>query len=122
MPVCTRCNLDKPENAFKKLNSGNRGSVCYRCNKGLPPLQQSTPDVDQVLTDAEILESQKTPLQTAYDTRAAERAKRDLRKEHSALLEENETLRAKLGEVEKIGSGPRAAYHFVRADPTKGDA
>lgn len=97
MKVCKRCALEKPETKFKLLRSGNRGSFCYRCCEGKPPLaaEPVTPVAPHV-----------NPAQTAHEARQAERAKRDLKAEHSAILDENEVLRDRIAELVKMQKAP----------------
>jgi hypothetical protein len=37
VPVCKRCDLDKPPKSFEKLSGGRLRGTCYRCRLGKPP-------------------------------------------------------------------------------------
>lgn len=124
-----RCSAghDAPESEFS-VDLGNSRGLRYYCKKHeaerrrrdrvkrrgehladtLPPDARPTPPMAP------------PPIETARAARDDARAKRDLRNEHSALLEENEHLRAKLGEVERMARPSIVSYE--PAPDIKGDA
>lgn len=63
----------------------------------------------------------KPPLEQAYEHHAAERERRDLKREHTALVEENTRLRAQLSEVGKMRAAPEVIV-YKQAAHMRGDA
>lgn len=131
MKVCKRCNFPKPECAFQKTPDGKaRRHTCTRCRNGKPP----KPYPVELLDPAEAIditvdvptdnpparlsaeahpagvstpaEPQLTPLEQAYAEARKAKEKRDLRREHSSLVEENQRLKEQIGELVKMQKPP----------------
>lgn len=113
---CGKCQKFKPVAAFNR-NRARSDGFCHQCRDcanaagraRTATRQVGDFDIDVVLTDVmrPIPEkSVKTPLENAYAERAKEQEKRDLRREHGSLIEENTRLRAELHEVGRMGKAP----------------
>jgi len=123
--VCCRatCHLagqPQPLAAFGRLSCrpDGRRSDCLKCNRQYQRARRSPAQPDP--NDFEITE-EVSPLEVAQQAHQQAQQRRDLRTEHTALLDENARLRTLLGAASRVvGGGTHPP--IKRAQEAKGDA
>lgn len=132
---CPKCKTVKFSIGFYNTVSRPDGlsSVCKDCKRaGTRARYEATkaanaadeiPEFEITMEDPaiEAVFAEPDPVAAAYAQRDAERDKRDLKREHRALLEENETLKRKLGAVTQM-SAPPALTVITRGSDSGGDS
>lgn len=105
---CTKDGFDYYCSACKRKDGSDRRKRYVQANtraKQHPTAaQEPTPEPEIVIDVQE--PAPATPLEQAYHAVAEQRSKRDLRREHGALIEENERLKNELGEVRRSQRPP----------------
>lgn len=114
--ICRSCGLALPLVKFDKAPRGLEGrrSTCRRCRDRRPA---STAAVQP----QPFIGPERNPADIAKEAFTTQRVQRDLRREHSALLEENEQLRAELADVKRLSVDP-VIQTYGKAPKTLGDA
>jgi len=114
---CTRCKSEKVETEFPK----NRPH-CKACARADHARYLAKKRAKTVVADPlEDVEITVDPIEVARSTRANEKAKRDLKTEHSALLDENESLHKRIAELVKMQKAPEIIV-YDRAASERYDA
>lgn len=83
------CGQTKPETSFEAVRNGKRRNVCHTC-RGVARRPPVKPD----------------PVRTAVAARTEERERRDLKREHSALVDELQRKEAAIAELVKMQRAP----------------
>lgn len=114
---CTRCGTREdgvtvkiyPERSVCNIcrNADRRNTAAYQARHVASTPPPPTPPLPE-----------KPPLEAAHESYQAARASRDLKAEHRALYEENQRLKALVGEVEKIGTPTIIVYERPRDERT----
>lgn len=110
--LCRKCRILKPLVAFPKSVRclGGRASTCHRCKHGKPPLTPQLPPEPAPVqipdSSAFDIDVELDPLTVAYEKHAEAKQKRDLSREHKALLEENTALKDRIGELVQMQRPP----------------
>lgn len=126
---CSKCGSNGPFYKDLKRPDG-LANQCKACESAYRKGRYSKLKRDPLETpptppEAEYLPAPATapdPLEAAHRHFADSRAKRDIKAEHGALLEENRRLKALMAEVEAMGGEPRPVVPSVSIEPVKGEA
>lgn len=120
MKTCIKCGLPKSPESFRTRSDGFVSNVCRLC--------QATECRDRRETKKTAIRATQPvipslpPLQNAYAQNRLERAKRDLKKEHGALIEENTHLRSQIENLTAFKKPPTAIVYkqskWTRSDAT----
>jgi hypothetical protein len=116
MKKCSRCKQSKPRSDFHAARSNSDGlqTTCKPCQKEMKqnryernkakhaPVPATTPDEFEVTWE----EPAPAPLEVAYKSHTEAKQKRDLRTEHTALIEENFKLKDTIAELIKMQKAP----------------
>lgn len=117
-PYCGRVEGSVAERGVvvKFVYKRQKCNVCR--NATHPRVRGSRPALPGAPLVSPELMPEKPPLEAAHEGYQAARASRDLKAEHRALYEENQRLKALVGEVEKIGTPTIIVYERSRDERT----
>lgn len=117
MKTCKKCGRALPETEFGVTSirgKVHQRNVCRGCDNERRRKKPAAIEPDPTPPSA-------NPLADAYQAHEADRYKRDLSKEHKALLEENTALRAQLSEAARLNR-PLEIIVYDKAKEERADA
>lgn len=114
-PICRAC-----EAAAQAARRAAAKAADFEIIEDLPPDARPTPPYAPphvpAPAPAPAPAPKPSPLEAAQTAYKTERDRRDLKREHRALVEENERLRALLDETRKLDAPPESHYLIRRSD------